>query len=144
MLVDRKRVPNIFARKYKGRDKNDAESYVLLYYRNRSPGYGRWIISLRSGGKSACSVGDGFDAATREVSYREMPEAIQRLVKAATDHMRKHGDPIDNDISIFAPPRKTDKKEISRATTGPHGRCTPTYCAEHEVDSTVRSCLKKR
>lgn len=140
MIIDKKRVPNIEARKYKG-----GSLYVLLYTRHQSPGYGRWLLPLEHGGQLATNLGDQFYERTRAVSWRKLPPEIQVQVKTVVDHLRRYGDPIDNDESVFTNPKREDpevkRHRLTIALSVPHGHCTGSrYCLEHEQDPRVEAC----
>lgn len=82
--------------------------YTLTYRRQESPGRGEWAIPVEYGGKLACSfsltrmvTGAGVPIRYRVVSWRQLPPAFQAQAQTAILHVQAHGDPIDNDESIF-------------------------------------------
>ena len=85
------------------------EAFVLTYRRRQQPDAGEWAIPVAHGGKLAASFSrtrtvtwNGTPIRYRAVSWRELPETFRAAALQAIQHVQQHGDPIDNDESIFA------------------------------------------
>ena len=85
-----------------------ADEFTLTYLRRTYPHAGEWAIPVEHGGKLACSfnvhrmvTGRGEPIRYRAVSWRQLPEAFRLQAVTAIQHVTAHGDPIDNDESIF-------------------------------------------